>query len=144
MEMERGAWSANLAAFPNRQQGGTRRSAPRKPVYHGDQRRDRAGPIDGRLPVTTVAACRHGTWREFDLVVLRGVEGFVGRVEQVFPTGLEKVRHGDHPHYVVKVRWCRATTRDEVALQRFETPPGRVSDQDGVSHEVCQDLRRFE
>jgi hypothetical protein len=29
-------------------------------------------------------------------------------------------------------------------MQRFETPPGRASDPDGVSHESCQDLRRFE
>jgi hypothetical protein len=98
----------------------------------------------GRPPVTTVATCVHGTWREFDLVVLRDVEGYVGRVEQVIPTGLEKVRHRDHPHYVIKIRWCRATTREEVARQRFETPPGRAADRDGVSHEVCQDLRRFE
>ena len=98
----------------------------------------------GEAPVTTVATCMHGTWKEFDLVVLRDVEGYVGKVEQVAPTGLERVRHRDHPHYVLKVRWCRATTRDEVALQRFETPPGRPADRDGVSHEVCQDLRRFE
>jgi hypothetical protein len=94
--------------------------------------------------VTTVPTCVHGTWKEFDLVVLRDIEGYVGKVEQVTPTGLEKVRHRDHPHYVVKIRWCRATTRDEVAQQRFETPPGRAADRDGVSHEVCQDLRRFE
>jgi hypothetical protein len=98
----------------------------------------------GRLLVTTVPTCVHGTWKEFDLVVLRDVEGYVGKVEQVNPTGLEKVRHRDHPHYVIKIRWCRATTRDEVALQHFETPPGRATDRDGVSHEVCQDLRRFE
>ncbi len=98
----------------------------------------------GRLPVTTVPTCMHGTWKEFDLVVLRAVEGYVGKVEQVTPTGLEKVRHRDQPHYVIKVRWARATTRDEVAQQRFETPPGRPADRDGVSHEVCQDLRRFE
>jgi hypothetical protein len=98
---------------------------------------------EGRLLVTTVAACMHGTWKEFDLVVLREVEGFIGRVEQVLPTGLEKVRHRDLCHYVIKVRWCRATTREDVALQRFETPPGRAGDRDGVSHEVCQDLGRF-
>ena len=86
----------------------------------------------------------HGTWKEFDLVVVRDVVGFVGRVEQVDPTGLDKVQHGDLPHYVIKVRWCRATTREEVALQRFQTPPGRAADPDGVSHEVCQDLHRFE
>jgi hypothetical protein len=94
--------------------------------------------------VRTVAGCMHGTWREFDLVVLRDVGGFVGRVEQVFPTGLEKVGHGDLPHYVIKIRWCRATSREELALQRFETPSGRPADRDGVSHEVCQDLHRFE
>jgi hypothetical protein len=40
----------------------------------------------------------HGTWKEFGLAVLRDVDGFVGKVEQVFPTGLEKVPHRDHPH----------------------------------------------
>jgi hypothetical protein len=100
--------------------------------------------IEGRLLVTTVATCVHGTWREFDIVVLGEVEGFIGKVEQVAPTGLEKVPHRDHPHYVIKVRWCRAASRDEIALQRFETPPGRAADRDGVSHEVCQDLRRFQ
>ena len=94
--------------------------------------------------MTTLATCRHGTWKEFALVGLRDLEGFVGRVEQVFPTGLEKVRHGDHPHYVVKVRWCRATTREEFAEGRYATPPGRGEDRDGVSHESCQDLQRFE
>jgi hypothetical protein len=94
--------------------------------------------------VRAVAECMHGTWKEFDLVVIRDVVGFVARVEQVLPTGLEQVRHGDLPHYVIKVRWCRATTREEVALQRFQTPPGRAADRDGVSHEVCQDLHHFE
>jgi len=103
-----------------------------------------APDVRRRLLVTTVPSCMHGTWKEFALVVLRDVEGYIGKVEQVLPAGLEKVGHRDHPHYVVKVRWCRATTRDEVALQRFETPPGRPVDRDGVSHEVCQDLRRFE
>ena len=91
-----------------------------------------------------VATCMHGAWKEFDLVVLHDVDGYVGKVEQVFPTGLEKVPHRDHPHYVIKVRWCRANTRTEHTLQRFGTPPGRPRDPDGVSHEVCQDLRRFE
>ncbi len=94
--------------------------------------------------VRTVATCMHGTWKEFDLIVLRGADGFVGRVEQVFPTCLEKVRHRDHPHFVIKVRWSRASTRDEYSLQHFESPPDRPRDADGVSHEVCQDLRRFE
>jgi hypothetical protein len=85
----------------------------------------------------------HGTWKEFDLVRLHGLDGLVGRVEQVFPTGLEKVRHRDLPHHVIKVRWRRAATQDEYDLQRFETPPGRPVDPDGVSHEVCQDLERF-
>jgi len=70
--------------------------------------------------------------------------GFVGKVEQVFPTGPEMVTHRDHPHYVIKVRWTRASTRDEYLLQRFETPPGRARNPDGVSHETCQDLWRFD
>jgi hypothetical protein len=70
--------------------------------------------------------------------------GFVGKVEQVFPTGLELVPHRDHPHHVTKVRWTRADTRDEYLLQRFETPPGRARNPDGVSHETCQDLWRFD
>ena len=41
----------------------------------------------GRLPVTTVPTCMHGTWKEFDLVVLRDVEGYVGKVEQVVTHG---------------------------------------------------------
>jgi hypothetical protein len=94
--------------------------------------------------VERLAACIHGSWKEFDFVILRDVEGFVGRVEQVYPTGLEKVPHRDHVHYVVKVRWGRATTREEYMQQRFEAPPGRARDRDGVSHEVCQDLRRLE
>jgi hypothetical protein len=102
-----------------------------------------APDVQRRLLVTTVPSCMHGTRKEFDLVVLRDVEGYIGKVEQVLPTGLEKVRHRDHPHYVVKVCWFWATTRDEVALQRFETPPAPPVDRDGVSHEVCQDLRRF-
>jgi hypothetical protein len=96
------------------------------------------------LLVTTVATCMHGTWKEFGLVVLSDAPGLVGKVEQVFPTGLEKVPHGDHPHYVVKVRWSRSSNRDEYALGHYETPPGRSPDPDGVSHESCQDLRRFE
>jgi hypothetical protein len=86
----------------------------------------------------------HGSWKEFDFVVLRDADGLVGRVEQVFPTGLEKVTHRDHPHYVIKVRWARGTSRDEYMEQRFEVPPGRPADVDGVSHEVCKDLRRLE
>ncbi len=93
--------------------------------------------------MTTVASCIHGTWKEFGLVVLRGVDGLVGRIEQEFPTGLEKVPHRDHAHYVIKVRWCRAATREEHALRQFETPPGRAADPEGVSHEVCQDLLPF-
>jgi hypothetical protein len=85
----------------------------------------------------------HGTWKEFGLVALRGVDGFVGRVELVLPTGLEKVGHRDQPHYVVKVRWRRASTQEEYGLERFATPPGRPVDPDGVSHEVCGDLERF-
>jgi hypothetical protein len=94
--------------------------------------------------VATIATCLHGTWKEFDLVVLRDVDGFVGKVEQVFPTGLEKVPHRDHPHYVIKIRWSRAKDRGEYLQQRFEAPPGRARDRDGVSHESCQDLRRFD
>ena len=90
-----------------------------------------------------IASCLHGTWKEFDFVILDGVDGFIGRVEQVIPTSLEKVPHRDHPHYVVKVRWSRATSREEYMLQRFESPPGRARDADGVSHEVCQDLRHL-
>jgi hypothetical protein len=90
--------------------------------------------------VGPIARCVHGTWKEFDFVALRDVEGFLGRIEQVVPTGLDLVPHRDHPHYVVKVRWCRAAGRDEYLLQRFEAPPGRARDVDGVSHEVCQDL----
>lgn len=91
-----------------------------------------------------VATCMHGTWKEFDLVILHDVDGYVGKVEQVFPTELEKVPHRDHPHFVVKVRWSMARTRAEYGLRRFGTPPGRPRDRDAVSHEVCQDLRRFE
>jgi hypothetical protein len=93
--------------------------------------------------MATVAGCMHGTWKEFDLVVLRDVEGYVGRVEHVEPTRLEPVKHRDLPHYVVKIRWSRAGTREELAARRYEAPPGRPTDADGVSHEVCQDLRRF-
>ena len=94
--------------------------------------------------MTPLATCMHGTWKEFGLVVLGDAGGFVGKVEQVFPTGLDKVPHRDHPHYVIKVRWSRANTRAEYAQQRFESPPGRARDADGVSHESCQDLQRFE
>ncbi len=94
--------------------------------------------------MTPIATCMHGTWKEFGLVSLRDVDGLVGKVEQVFPTALEKVPHRDHPHYVVKVRWIRASTREEYALQRFEAPRGRAIDPDGVSHESCQDLRHHE
>ncbi len=94
--------------------------------------------------MVTVPTCVHGTWKEFGLVAIRDVDGYVGRVEQVFPTGLEKVSHRDHPHYVVKVRWIRATTPEEYARRRFEVPTGREPDPDGASHEVCQDLRRFD
>lgn len=94
--------------------------------------------------MASVATCMHGAWKEFDLVVLHDVDGYVGKVEQVFPTGLEKVPHRDHPHHVIKVRWSMASTRAEYALQRFGTPPGCPKDADGVSHEVCRDLRRFE
>ena len=86
----------------------------------------------------------HGTWKEFGLVVLKDVDGYVGKVEQVFPTGLEKVPHRDHPHHVIKVRWSVVSTRAQYAEQRFATPPGRPRDPDGVSHEVCQDLGAFD